>query len=211
MLNDKNVFRMYDFNVSLDVCFKEFMIRAADQQAEKYNKKWSLPFSSGSKLVGFEFGSQCVLGWQKITCYFLTQDGQVYHLTPCIPLKFGIETSFFDKLSEKGITSSRAINFITLINTRKRVIPDDQATSIVTLTEDELDSFTPELQGPILNTKLDSSYNDFIGITRLNVYPQSFITYNMSGEFFVQLTFAEPEAMFEGDEVPSKHVWVTKD
>jgi hypothetical protein len=209
-LNDKNVFKMYDISYSIDIPFKELMLKATDLDTEAYSKNWSLPFSAGNKLIWFEFGSQWVLGWQKITCYFLAQNGQVYHLTPLIPLKFGIENVFFDKLTEKDIIRNSIVDFLTLLATKKRIIQNEITSWLVSLTESEHEEFTPVLQGPILNSKLEK-FNNFVGMLKFDTYPQAFASYNIKGDIFIQVTFEEPEPIFEGEKALKKHSWITKD
>lgn len=203
---------MYDLSYSLDIPFFDINIRAAEQEKVGREKNWSMPFSVGSKLTGFEFGSPTVLGWQKLTCYFITCNGYVYHLTPCLPLKFGIENAFFEKLYEKGIKNTTAIKYLTLLKTKKRVIQNDQSTGLVTLSESEYNKFLPELQGPVRNPKLENTNrSDFIGLMKLNTFPQTFVSYTSRGELFIQISFEEPEPLFSNDESYSTHSWITKE
>lgn len=81
---------------------------------------------------------------------------------------------------------------------------------MVSLSESEHDEFTPILQGPVLNSKLEK-FNNFVGMLKLDTYPQTLASYNSKGEMFIQVTFEEPEPAFEGEKTLKKHSWITKE
>ena len=67
--------------------------------SSSYEKDWSTGLKTSSSIVGFDFGNQAFFSWSKITCYFLTKDGKIFYLTPCVPSKFAISSLFFQKLA----------------------------------------------------------------------------------------------------------------
>lgn len=202
---------MYDLTLELDNELMDIVLRTSARDTSE-DKHWSVAYSSGIKFVSFEFGSQTVLSWQKITCYFLAQNGCVYYLTPCIPLKFGVETAFLKKMYERNFANAKAIDFMTKINTVKRLLPNDHTMAMVSLTEKEYNDYLPDLQGPVANPNLKTNFRDFLGFFRLETYPQTFISYKSSGEAFVQLTFQEPDVKFKSDQYEaSSHSWITKE
>lgn len=66
----------------------------------EFVKDWSTGLRTSSTIVGFDFGTQSVLDWQKITCYFISSEGNIFYLTPLLPRKFSITNAFFGKLTE---------------------------------------------------------------------------------------------------------------
>ncbi|CAI2387261.1 unnamed protein product [Moneuplotes crassus] len=214
ILNDRNNFKMYDLNYSLDNAFTDRTLSPApsDSGLGEGRKNWGLPSLKNSKITGFDFGSKSVLGWQILTCYFITASGEVYYLTPLLPLKFGIEKVFFDKLLEKGVKSNTAFELINHLNSVKQPIFNDDSTIIVDLSEEEVTNFAPELQGPVNNPLLNSnSKSGFQGILALDTYPQVFISYNLKSQAFIQVSFEEPSPLFENEKEHSLVNWVIKE
>lgn len=125
----------------------------------------------------------------------------MYYLTPCLPLKFGIDGVFFDKLQEKGIDNRTTIDLLTVLNAKKQIISNDSTTILVLLNEKDLGKFVPELQGPVNNPLLDEQAKvGFQGLLALDTYPQVFLSHNLRSEAFVQVSFDEPTPCFKNED-----------
>jgi hypothetical protein len=160
VLNDCNSFKMYDVNYSIDCPFFDYQINASDINLEK--KDWNFASSKQSKITGFEFGTQATIGWQILTCYFITSTGSVYYLTPLLPLKFGLNHAFATKTYEKATDNSMVYDLLSLIMTKKELIFNDDTTHVIALSEKDLKNFKPKLQGPVNNPRMDTeTKNDF--------------------------------------------------
>lgn len=160
ILNDRNSFKMYDVLYSIDRAFFDYQINVSDSNSKK--KEWNLVSSKQSKITGFEFGSQAMMGWQILTCYFITSTGSVYYLTPLLPLKFGLNHAFASKMYEKATENSMVYDLLALIMTKKELIFNDDSTHVIILSEKDIKTYYPQLQGPVNNPLMDTeSKNDF--------------------------------------------------
>ena len=116
ILLNSNQFKMFDITDSLDIPFYYTCLRPNGGDP---NKGLYRLISAQDTIVSFDFGNQCALSWQKLTCYFITKDGSIYYLTPLLPLNFGIEDGFIEKLA-MNTKSSKALKYLTLIEAKKQ-------------------------------------------------------------------------------------------
>ena len=181
-----NKFKMYELTQSLDESYYSAWLRPNDSSQSKQKL---LSISDNKSIVGFDFGSQWALSWNKFTCYFMTADGWIYYLLPLFPIRFGIETGILEKLSQT--TEDEEIsNFLTLLVTKKQFHSSNSW--IVSLEQTEYDTLKLDLQGPILFKNSPIRSPIFCGIYSMNWFPQTLITWNLNGEIFVNSTFKEP-------------------